>query len=77
MSSIGTKEEWDAYLEGYRKFNAWEAEHRRDNHMPFDQALDWISSFRRALPADTIAYAESRDTSGFSNLLKLLALIRG
>lgn len=76
MSSVGTKEQWEAYLEGFRKYNAWEEQHRAEYVLPFDEALDWLSSFRRMLPAETIAYAEDRDAIGFSTLLKTLALIR-
>jgi hypothetical protein len=76
MSSVGTKEEWEAYLERFRKHNAWEEQHRAEYVLPFDEALEWLSNFRATLSPETIAYAEKRDATGFSELLKTLALIR-
>lgn len=75
-SNIGLKEQWDAYLEGYRKFNAWEDEHAREWRLPPQQALDVISAMYRSLNPEAIARAENPDWTGFSKLLKIWALLR-
>jgi hypothetical protein len=76
MIDLGTKEQWDAYLEGYRKFNEWEEEHWREWSLPPQQALDLISGVYRSLSPEAIARAENPDWTGFSTLVKTWALLR-
>lgn len=74
---IGTKEQWDAYLEGYRKFNAWEEEHFLEYVVPGEQALKLFSDAYDALSPASLEWALiDRDERGFSELLKTLGLLR-
>lgn len=77
MVDIGTKEQWDAYLEGYRKFNQWEEEHWHEHVMPPEQALKWMSSAYKLLSPESHEWArKGRDWRGFSQLMKTLELLR-
>jgi hypothetical protein len=76
MVDIGTKEQWDAYIEGYRRFNEWEEEHWREWSLPPQEALELISGVYRSLSPEAIARAENPDWTGFSRLMKTWSLIR-
>ena len=65
-----------AYFDSLRRLGELQEEHWDEYVVPFGQALDEFAGLREILPAAPFDEAEWADTSGFSTLLKTLALLR-
>lgn len=71
MSSMGTKEEWLAYLERYRRYNEWEA--RNPHRMEPEQALLAISDLYDLLPESS--RHRSHDPEGLRYMMSCLSAL--
>jgi len=65
-----------AYFDSLRRLGELQEEQWEDDILPFDQALEVLASARAFLPPEPFDEEEWADTSGFSTLLKTLALLR-
>ncbi len=65
-----------AYFDSLRRLGELQEEHWEEDIVPFDQALEEFAGLRAILPPAPLDEEEWSDTSGFSTLLRTLALLR-